>query len=166
MIYALDTNIISYILNGNVSLDEKLNAVIKSKIEIVIPLMVYYEAQRGLLANNATNKLEIFNKLCSRLVINNLTVSDMNTAAKIYAERKSTGTMIDDGDLLIAAQCLTNGYTLITNNIKHFEKIEGLTIENWIDPFYSESNQAHLSRGIAALNSGKGIKHDIIEADE
>ena len=32
------------------------------------------------------------------------------------------------------------------------------------DPFYSESNLAHLRRGIAALNAGKGIEHDIIEA--
>jgi DNA-damage-inducible protein J len=32
-----------------------------------------------------------------------------------------------------------------------------------MDPFYSESNLAHLRRGIAALNSGKGIEHDIIE---
>ena len=31
------------------------------------------------------------------------------------------------------------------------------------DPFYSVSNLAHLRRGIAALNSGKGIEHDIIE---
>jgi len=31
------------------------------------------------------------------------------------------------------------------------------------DPFYSESNLAHLRRGIVALNSGKGVEHDIIE---
>ena len=34
------------------------------------------------------------------------------------------------------------------------------------DPFYSESNMAHLRRGIAALNAGKGVEHDIIEVDE
>ncbi len=34
------------------------------------------------------------------------------------------------------------------------------------DPFYSESNMAHLRRGVAALNSGKGIQHDIIEVDD
>ena len=31
------------------------------------------------------------------------------------------------------------------------------------DPFYSESNIAHLRRGVSALNSGKGVEHDIIE---
>ena len=34
------------------------------------------------------------------------------------------------------------------------------------DPFYSESNLAHLRRGVAALNGGKGVEHDIIEVSE
>lgn len=33
------------------------------------------------------------------------------------------------------------------------------------DPFYSESNMEHLRRGIASLNSGKGIEHETIEVD-
>lgn len=33
------------------------------------------------------------------------------------------------------------------------------------DPFYSESNMNHLRRGIVALNSGKGIAHELIEVD-
>ena len=36
-----------------------------------------------------------------------------------------------------------------------------VTVES--DPFYSESNLAHLRRGIAALNSGKGVEHEIVE---
>ena len=34
------------------------------------------------------------------------------------------------------------------------------------DPFYSESNLAHLRRGVAALNGGKGVEHDIVEVSE
>ena len=34
------------------------------------------------------------------------------------------------------------------------------------DPFYSESNLAHLRRGVVALNNGKGVEHDIIEVFE
>lgn len=33
------------------------------------------------------------------------------------------------------------------------------------DPFYSESNLAHIDRGIAALEAGLGVEHDLIEAD-
>ena len=34
-----------------------------------------------------------------------------------------------------------------------------------IDPFFSESNLAHLYRGIKALNNGEGKEHDIIEVE-
>jgi len=34
------------------------------------------------------------------------------------------------------------------------------------DQFYCESHLAHLRRGIAALNSGKGVEHGMIEASQ
>ena len=34
-----------------------------------------------------------------------------------------------------------------------------------VDPFYSKSNMEHWKRGIAAVNAGKGVEHDIIEVD-
>ena len=34
------------------------------------------------------------------------------------------------------------------------------------DPFYSESNMAHLRRGIAELDAGKGVEHELIEVDD
>ena len=34
------------------------------------------------------------------------------------------------------------------------------------DPFYSASNMAHLRRGIAALNAGRGVEHELVEMDE
>jgi predicted nucleic acid-binding protein len=95
--------------------------------------MVYYEARRGLLANSAMNKMHAFDKLCIKLNVNSLTTADMNMASDIYAERKRSGTLIDDADLLIAAQCIVNNYVLVTNNAKHFEDIDGLIYENWIE---------------------------------
>lgn len=32
-----------------------------------------------------------------------------------------------------------------------------------VDPFYSDANMEHLRRGVAALNAGKGVEHDIVE---
>ena len=55
----------------------------------------------------------------------------MDVAANIYAERKAVGRLVDDGDLLIAAQCINNGYILVTNNAKHFHDIFGLEIIDW-----------------------------------
>ena len=43
---------------------------------------------------------------------------------------------------------------------------QGIPFEVSLDPFYSESNMAHLRRGIVALNAGKGVEHDIIEVTE
>lgn len=56
----------------------------------------------------------------------------------IYAEEKvrlrRAGQPIDDFDLLIAATALTHQLTLVTNNTKHFARIEGLSIEDWTKP--------------------------------
>ena len=43
------------------------------------------------------------------------------------------GRRIDQFDLLIGATALHSNLTVVTSNIKHFERIEGLTIENWAE---------------------------------
>ena len=44
------------------------------------------------------------------------------------------GELIEDADLIISATCIVNDLVLITNNRKHFSRIEGLDIENWFEP--------------------------------
>lgn len=34
------------------------------------------------------------------------------------------------------------------------------------DPFYSDSNMAHLRRGVEALNAGKGVEHEPVEVED
>lgn len=50
--------------------------------------------------------------------------------AKIFGRERGRlrrqGNIIGDFDLLIAATCLENDFTLLSNNVKHFERIEGL----------------------------------------
>jgi len=77
--------------------------------------------------------MRAFEELCAILGVNDLTVADMNTASIIYAEHKNSGTLIDDTDILIAAQCITNGHILVTNNTRHFERIEGLQLVDWAE---------------------------------
>jgi len=57
----------------------------------------------------------------------------LDNAAQIYSELKAKGELIEDADILIAAICLSIKYVLATNNAKHFEKINGLVVENWVD---------------------------------
>ena len=40
--------------------------------------------------------------------------------------------IIGINDLHIAAHARSHGLTLVTNNIREFERVEGLRIENWV----------------------------------
>lgn len=51
----------------------------------------------------------------------------------------------------------------ITVFLKKVGREHCIPFELTADPFYSESNMAHLRRGIVALNAGEGTEHDIIE---
>ena len=56
-------------------------------------------------------------------------------AARHFGEQKARlrmlGQPIADLDLLIAAIALAEDAVLVTDNLKHFEKIPGLRLENW-----------------------------------
>lgn len=131
MIYALDTNIISYILRGDDEVKQRWKKEETIGNRLIIPLIVYYEVMRGLVSANALKKSVSFRYICDEIKVADLTVEDVKTAAKIYSECKKNGSPTEDADLLIAAQCVSNGYVLVTNNIKHFEHIDGLSVDNW-----------------------------------
>lgn len=49
---------------------------------------------------------------------------------RVYLEKH--GTPIGSLDMLIAAHALTAGCILITNNVKEFERVPNLKIDNWV----------------------------------
>ncbi len=49
----------------------------------------------------------------------------------IFASCAKEGKMIDIKDAIIAGIALTGGHTVITRNNKHFERVEGLSVERW-----------------------------------
>lgn len=51
--------------------------------------------------------------------------------AEIRHNLTKKGLAIADFDTLIAATAIHNGLTLVTNNIKHFERVENLKLTNW-----------------------------------
>ena len=63
-------------------------------------------------------------------------VSFDRRAAEIYgqlrAELERAGKPLPDPDLMIAAIALTRHLTLVTGNIKHFARVKGLKVENWL----------------------------------
>jgi len=54
--------------------------------------------------------------------------------AEIRANLKTRGQMIGANDLFIAAHARALGVTLVTNNTQEFERVPGLSIENWTTP--------------------------------
>jgi tRNA(fMet)-specific endonuclease VapC len=49
----------------------------------------------------------------------------------VYADLRQKGVTIGTSDILIAGIAIENELTLITNNERHYESIQGLKIENW-----------------------------------
>jgi tRNA(fMet)-specific endonuclease VapC len=54
--------------------------------------------------------------------------------AEIRADLKKRGALIGANDLFIAAHARSLGLTLVTNNTVEFERVKGLSIENWTLP--------------------------------
>ena len=133
MRYALDANTISYILRNIRGVTQRWKIEEAQGNVVSIPLVAYYEVKRGLIHANATNKLSALEKLCKTVEIDEITVQDADTASRIYAKLREQGNLIDDADILIAAQSINRDYTLITNNTKHFERIDGLDFVDWVE---------------------------------
>ena len=55
---------------------------------------------------------------------------------------------------------MTAAFTVFAKKVAREKRIP---FEVAVDPFYSESNLAHLRRGVAALNAGQGVVHEPIE---
>ena len=54
-------------------------------------------------------------------------------AAAIRAQLERKGMLIGPYDLLIAGLARSLGLKLVTNNIKEFERIVDLSLENWVE---------------------------------
>jgi predicted nucleic acid-binding protein len=136
--FALDTNIISYLLRHNPVVSARLRRENDSGNMIAIPPLVYYEIKRGLLADKSKKRLRSFENFYEDIGIGEMTLEAYDEASRQYASLRQIGRPTGDADILIAAFCLVNGYTLVTNNTKHFEHIKGLQLVDWTQEQFSE----------------------------
>ena len=71
------------------------------------------------------------------VIINAINVIPFSSVIKRYAVEKVAtdrqGTPVADFDLLIGCSALENDLIMVTDNVKHFQPIQGIKIENWID---------------------------------
>jgi len=51
----------------------------------------------------------------------------------VRAALEKKGRIIGPYDLLLASQALSEGLTLVTNNLSEFQRVPGLLVENWVN---------------------------------
>jgi len=131
MIYGLDSNIVSYLLRKDKRVVEKFSEAVGNGFLCVIPPMVYFEIKRWLTVRDAKSKMLRFNKVYRFTEKTSIDVDALEKAVEIYAKLAKKGNLIGDNDILIAAYCIVNDYTLVSNNTAEFERIADLKLENW-----------------------------------
>jgi tRNA(fMet)-specific endonuclease VapC len=129
--YLLDSNIVSYILKRNATVDNKLREVTRRGEEVFISCITYYEIKRGLLSINATRQLAEFKQFFEKYTI--LLLDDLEIlekACEIHVDLKRRGLMIQEQDILIAATAITRGLILVSND-SDLLRVSGIILENW-----------------------------------
>ncbi len=130
--FLLDTNILIYSLKNHPNV---INNFQKYKdIPNAISIITYGELVFGAeKSQQRINNLAKVHKIAEIFPILNLSPSIMNTYGTLKASLQSQGTIIDDMDLFIASTAIVHGYTLVTNNTKHFKRIPNVLIDNWTE---------------------------------
>ncbi|NCO68837.1 MAG: PIN domain nuclease [Nitrospirae bacterium CG_4_10_14_3_um_filter_44_29] len=127
MKYLIDTDWIIDHLNGVETITIKLEKLASSGIcTSIISVAELYEGVYGSKDYNAS--LEILETFLEGITV----LSIDHEVCKIFGRERNKlrkqGNIIGDFDILIASICLKHNLILLTNNKKHFEKINALTI--------------------------------------
>ena len=128
--YLLDTDTIIFSLKGHEAIRKNLQKHVEDPLKIsVITLMeLYFGAYKSeKVAGNLAKVRRLENSF-------EIILTDKDSAeifGMLKASLEKSGTPLDDFDLLIASCALSHNLILITNNIKHFDRIEGLKLANW-----------------------------------
>ena len=134
MKYLLDTCIIAALLNreqGHDRLEERIAATPRGSLQISAITAV--EVWVGLARPRTPRvKSRLFEALLrhARVLAFDEAAARQAFAVRRYLEQR--GQEIGRMDPLIAAQAITVGAVCVTDNLRHFLRIPGLTIENWL----------------------------------
>jgi tRNA(fMet)-specific endonuclease VapC len=131
--YMLDTNICIYVLKNH---SDKLRYKFKAIKDICISSVTYGELCFGIENGNDNLKEERWRQLeifTQKLLIDPLDENAGKHYGAIRAQLKKEGTLIGNNDLLIAAHARSINAVLVTNNVREFNRVPNLNIENWIE---------------------------------
>ena len=130
MQYLLDTNICVFFLRGKLNLDDLIKQI--GRENCFISEITVVELRYG--AENSDNPTKSHKSVDA--FVGGLSIIPIYGSIKRYAKekvrlRKIGKPMHDEFDLLIGVTAIKNKLTLVTDNIKDFEQLEGVKIENW-----------------------------------
>ncbi len=132
MRYMLDTNICIYLIKHKpLQVFEKLQE--HNPDEICISAVTYAELVHGVEKSKAVER----NRLALTILLSNIEILDFDMKAaeeygRIRADLEKKGTPIGPLDMMIAGHAKSLGYTVVTNNVGEFKRVEGLQYENWV----------------------------------
>ncbi|MBR6417289.1 MAG: PIN domain-containing protein [Bacteroidales bacterium] len=129
--FLLDTNICIFALRGDPDVVECLrkHGQRECYVSDITVMELRYGAYRS--ARVKAN-LAIVNTFLEKMRIVPYAVAiDIFCREKVRLQQ--IGMPLEDYDLLIGAAAIAKGLTLVTHNVKHFERIEGLIIEDWVN---------------------------------
>lgn len=128
--YLLDTCICAFLLRKKYGIKEKMDKLDSTQFfisEVTLAELKYGAYKSG----KAEENLALIEEMLSKIDIVSFAES-IDFYAKEKTRLTSLGLPIDDFDLLIASAAHSRNLTLVTDNLKHFKRINGITIENWV----------------------------------
>lgn len=136
----LDTDTLSLYFKQNAQVDKKVKRYLRRYGNLSISSITYFEYMRGLreleqhAPRRAKEKIEVYRAFLKKIEVLPLTVQVAEKAAEISDNLRRRGEPIGMADVLIAATAITNRYGIATNNEKHYKRVSGLYVENWLNP--------------------------------
>lgn len=130
MTYLLDTNICIYVINKQP--ENVLQRLIQvGRESLVISTVTVAELAFGVEKSSRPESRDKLENFLSKFPI----LEWGEDAAWVYGlvrkSLESKGQRIGERDLLLACQALALDATMVTNNTREFERVDGLRLENW-----------------------------------
>lgn len=133
MIFCLDTDILIEYFRGNENIKNRI-AAISENDNIGVTWLTVYEFFKGIFLSGKLEEENFLRKVFNTCLILESSYESAKIGGEIYASLKRKGQLISDADILIASIVKAHKATLISNNISHFSRIEGLKVGNWLLP--------------------------------
>ena len=131
----LDTCICSFIIRERpLSVLQRLTKEIAQNNRIVISAITYAEMRYGQIGKKASPKHKTLVDEFVKRLDEVLPWDQAAVDATIAVKRKLTkaGVVIGDNDTAIAGHAIASGCLLVTNNVREFSRVSGLSYENWV----------------------------------